>query len=232
MARPKPKRRDRIAKLEDELKERDQRIRDLRNDLNKADALVGEMREHVQDANALIESWIESFDMQKTDKGLWEWSDNVIGGDYCSKYIELMRQWNRFVPEYNAIVTASPRNVGRPLAASDAQRDAVLNLRKSGMSLRGIAEETSLGLQTVRTIIDQPERRDRTTRKYLERITDRPTEVRWRARKRTRDSLPKRINMALENGRDLAKRAGGGKSQFETVRKHVEKPLARPRGVT
>jgi hypothetical protein len=114
------------------------------------------------------------------------------------------------VPNYNAIITASPRNVGRPLAASDAQRAQVLKLRKQGMSLRGICDETNLGLQTVRTIVDQGERRDRTTRKHLERIAiDRTAEVRWRARKRTRDSLPKRINETLANGRELVKAAKG-----------------------
>ena len=38
--------------------------------------------------------------------------------------------WNRFVPDYNAIV--APRNVGRPLAASEAQVATVLKLHKAG----------------------------------------------------------------------------------------------------
>jgi hypothetical protein len=69
----------------------------------------------------------------------------------------------------------------------------VLKLHKAGGSLRGIAEDTSLGLATVRTIVSQKNGTDRTTVKHLERIDpDRAAAARWRARKRTRDALPKR----------------------------------------
>jgi lambda repressor-like predicted transcriptional regulator len=57
------------------------------------------------------------------------------------------------MPEYNA--AARPRNVGWPLAASDTQRDTVLKLRKRGLALRALGEETNLGVNAVRTIIDQ-----------------------------------------------------------------------------
>jgi DNA invertase Pin-like site-specific DNA recombinase len=40
-------------------------------------------------------------------------------------------------------------------AASEAQIKTVRELRRRAVSLRGIAEETSLGLQTVRSILDQ-----------------------------------------------------------------------------
>jgi hypothetical protein len=99
-------------------------------------------------------------------------------------------------------------------AVSDGRAFRALHERfKGGMSLRGIVEETSLGFQTVRTIVAQGEQRDRTTQKHrgrLERIAvDRTAEVRWRARKRTRDGLPKRINESLTKGRDLVKAAKG-----------------------
>ena len=124
------------------------------------------------------------------------------------KHNALVREWNRFVPEYNAMVR--PRNVGRPLAASDAQVAEVLKLHKAGGSLRGIAEDTSLGLATVRTIVSQKDGTDRTTVKHLERIApDRAAAARWRARKRTRDALPKRINETLAKGRELVKEAKG-----------------------
>jgi lambda repressor-like predicted transcriptional regulator len=48
--------------------------------------------------------------------------------------------------------------------------ESVLNLRKRGLSLRAIAEETGLGLQAGRTIVDQEDERDRTTAKYLRRV--------------------------------------------------------------
>jgi hypothetical protein len=53
------------------------------------------------------------------------------------EYNELARKWNYKILGGQA--------VGRPLAASEAQ----IALRDAGMSLRTIAEETSLGLNTV-----------------------------------------------------------------------------------
>jgi DNA invertase Pin-like site-specific DNA recombinase len=54
---------------------------------------------------------------------------------------------------------------GRPIAASDAQQIAVRKMRKAGASLRKIARDTSLGLQTVRTILGQPAGKDRTLKR-------------------------------------------------------------------
>jgi hypothetical protein len=207
--RSKPAAHDRSAELEDELKQRDDRIRDLRADLDKADALISKMREHVEDCSAQTESWIEAFDMVQDDDGAWKWSDAFVGGqEWFEKYQVLLRKWNQFVPEWNAHVR--PRNVGRPLAASEAQVAEVLKLHKAGGSLRGIAEDTSLGLATVRTIVAQRDGTDRTTVKHLQRIDpDRAAAARWRARKRTRDALPKRINETLAKGRELVKEAKG-----------------------
>jgi hypothetical protein len=51
--------------------------------------------------------------------------------------------------------------------------------------LRGIAEDTSLGLRTVRTVVNQRDGTDRTTIKRLERIDpDRARERRWQAKPR------------------------------------------------
>ena len=199
---PKPAARDRITA-------RDARIRELRADLDKMDALVGKMREQVEDCDAQIEFWIEAFDMVQNDDGAWKWSASFVEGqEWFEKYQALLRKWNQFVPEWNAF--ARPRNVGRPLAASEAQVAEVLKLHKAGGSLRGIAEDTSLGLATVRTIVAQRNGTDRTTVKHLERIDpDRAAAARWRARKRTRDALPKRINEALAKGRVLVKEAKG-----------------------
>src|SRR5262245_10896224 len=75
----------------------------------------------------------------------WEpWWD--AHNDLVDRYNECVRDWNRHVVK---------QNVGRPLAASEAQCVQVLKLHKAGQSLRAIAEETSLGLRTVRTIVEQ-----------------------------------------------------------------------------
>jgi len=146
----------RIGELEDELKQRDARIRELRADLNKAEALVSEEREHVEDADRLIDSWIEAFDMTLDDQtGKWTfapWVDNAVAAR--DAYNGLVKKWNRHVTTFNNTVVR--RNVGRPLAASEAQVAMVRKLSKAGKSLRAIQEETSLGFQTVRTIIDRP----------------------------------------------------------------------------
>src|SRR5262245_14092720 len=93
---------------------------------------------------------------QRDDDGNWSasaWIDQAL--KMRDDYHAIVRDWNQFVPQYNAVVVPRQRNVGRPLLASDAQVDEVLKLRKAGKSLRTIAEETSLGLRTVCTIVDK-----------------------------------------------------------------------------
>jgi hypothetical protein len=86
----------------------------------------------------------------------------------------------------------------------------VLKLRKEGMPYRLIMDETGLGLQTIRTIIGRKERTDRTTVTRLERLgIDKAELNRTKARKRTRDALPKRINEALDEGAALVTEAKG-----------------------
>lgn len=126
--------------------------------------------------------------------------------EIVSKYETLRHKWNRFVPDYNAVILK--RNVGRPLAASEAQQADVLRRHKRGESLRAIAEDTSLGFQTVRSIIGKQDGTDRTTRKHLERVAFENT-VAGKARKWTRDALPRRLNALLADKRDLLKEAKG-----------------------
>jgi len=198
---------DRIGELEDELKQRDARIRELRNDLNKAEALITEEREHIESANALIDSWIEAFGMTQGEDGKWTFDPWINAGiEARIIYNDLVKKWNRNVTAFNNTVIR--RNVGRPLGASEAQASEVRKRHKRGDSLRAIADETSLGLQTVRTIIDQGNGRDRTTVRHLRRIDPgRFKEEPWRAR--TRTALPKRINETLERGAELVKTAKG-----------------------
>ena len=105
------------------------------------------------------------------------------------------------------------RNVGRPLVASEKQVAEVRRLRREGRSLRGIVDDTSLGLPTVRTIVGQMNGDDRTTQKHrdrLERIEiDRQQIAEWKRERRTGDALPKRVQAALKQGRELAKEARG-----------------------
>jgi hypothetical protein len=200
---------DRIAELEDSLKEKERRLQELKADLDKANNLVERMREHVLDSSDLIDSWIEAFGMELDESGTWTYANWVsVGEMWHDEYVAVVQKWNRFVPEYNA--TVRRRNVGRPLAAGPGQPEIVLRLRKRGLSLRAIAEETSLGLNTVRTIVDQHDRCDRTSIKHLERIRrDMGEERTWQSRKRTRHGLPRRIAALQQQGDELRKEAKG-----------------------
>jgi lambda repressor-like predicted transcriptional regulator len=203
----------RIADLEAAVRDKSDRLQWALNGLDEAHELVAKMREHVEDANAMIDSWIEVFDMKMDEDGTWRWDDSdAWQWEYAAKLSEthrkLMRDWNKFVPVYNA--TISPRYFGRRLEASDAQVDEVRRLRKKGMSLRGIAEATSLSLRTVRTITDRGTDKERTRTNELRREHyDKIGAARFKAQKRGRDELPKRINRLLKDGEELMKAAKG-----------------------
>src|SRR5262245_27378301 len=91
-------------------------------------------------------------------------------------------RWNKYLP----VINGRTQPVGRPLQASEVQVAAVRKLRKAGRSLRWIAEATSLGLNTVRTIVDKVDGTDRTSRKHRDRVErteiDRQQAIRWKLR--------------------------------------------------
>jgi hypothetical protein len=201
----------RIGELEDTLKQRDARIKELKAEVDEQRLLVEEMRQQVIDGNELIDSWIEGFGMVLNDDGKYEWEQPLIeeAEKIVDEYNELLSKWNKFVPRYNAVI--APRGHGRPLAASEAQEREVLKLHRQRYSLREIVEETGLGIRTVRTVIGKADGTDRTSIKEdkLRRLVlNRDKQATWRARKRVRDGLPKRINVVLKKGGELVKKAG------------------------
>ena len=128
--------------------------------------------------------------------------------EMAEKYYALAQRWNKLIPKYNAIVAS--REIGRPLNASETQCAQVVKLRKAGSSLRDIADDTSLSLRTVRTILGRADRTDRTSIKRLQKVDpDRAALISSRARKRTRDALPKQITQLLAQGAALIKEAKG-----------------------
>jgi hypothetical protein len=199
---------ERIAELEAQLKQRDAKIKELTKERNEAYELVVEMGEHTKDHDRVIEQWIEVFEMQQDDRGKWifdpeysEWWDK--DARLHDEYMKLIQKWNKLVPRYNAMV--NPKPIGRPLAASDAQQKDVLKRRKAGASLRTIAAATSLSVRTVRSILAQKKR----TNKLRRMEFDRHRAVAYRARLRSRDSLPQRITEQLKAGAELVKAAKG-----------------------
>jgi hypothetical protein len=199
--------------LQGKLEERDRRIAELKDELERERDLSYRLGEQVRESCYVIDSWKYAFDMVLNDEGMWVWTRDFVEGDeWFVKYRDLLKKWNQIVPEYNARVAPAYRNVGRPLAASAAQEDRVRDLHKQGKSLRWIAEETNLGLHTVRTIVGRINGTDRTTLKHLKRIDpERAKQRAWEARSRTRKHLPKRIHELRRNGDQLLKEAKGSK---------------------
>lgn len=200
----------RIADLEVELRQRDDKIKELTSERDEALELVNQCREQVEDAERLLEQWKEAFEMTQNDDGLWtiEPSMTVLLDRYnalAEQHRKLVREWNKFVPEYNAKV--APREMGRPTAASDAQRADVRKRRKGRQSLRAIATATGLGLSTVRTIV--ADRARKRTNHIRRQQMDRARAAAYRARKRATDGLPKRIGELQKNGEALIKAAKG-----------------------
>jgi DNA-binding CsgD family transcriptional regulator len=201
---------DHIAELQNALEQRERRLQELKADLDKANDLIRRQDKHVRACAETIEVWKAAFEMKLRADGVWVWNESVVAGDkWHDRYIGLVRKWNRNVADFNATMVRR-RNVGRPLAASDAQQQTVTKLRAAGKSLRAIARQTGLGLTTVRTILDQRHRRDRASLKPLERIGQDMVEERaWRFRRRTRRSLPRQINALRQQGDELRNEAKG-----------------------
>jgi hypothetical protein len=146
-----------------------------------------------------VGNWL--FDPEQSE--LWERHNTLM-----TDHQKLIRQWNKFVGEYNAVV--SPRERGRPIAASAAQQADVTKRRKSGQTLRAIAATTGLGLRTVCTILDKTKRRDRTAKRtnLLRRQQFDPHRAAdYRAKKRMRENLPQQISDQPKTGAALVKAA-------------------------
>lgn len=189
----------------DQLRSRDREIAELRREKDELTDIIRRFDEYVEDYNGVLEAWRDTFDMEMTDGGARTWKP--FWDEYKAlfdRYGALVRRWNRLIPLVNT------QDVGRPLAASDAQVATVTKMHKAGKSLRFIASETGLGLSTVRTIVGRINRTDRTTRKRWERIViDRTEHAHFKSRKRTGDTLPRRAQRVVETGQELVKEAKG-----------------------
>jgi hypothetical protein len=204
-----------IQRLKGEIEHRDYRIKQLIEERDAERKLASDMREHIEKANELIEdktrlieSWIECFNMTLTEKG-WDWSDYIKANDeFQDKYSKLLNDWNRWCGAFNDAQAGLRQPVGRPLGASESQVAEVLKMRSQGAAYHDIADETSLSMRTVRTIITRDSRTDRTTRRHaeLQKIpVDRKEQIRHRARRRTRDTIPARVNQFLKASGELVK---------------------------
>src|SRR6516225_8306035 len=119
MAQSKTDPEHRIGELEDEIKHKDRRIEELRQEIDEQRELIQRLREHAEDYANVFEQWKELFEMTMTDKGTYTWGpwwDNH--NKLIDDYNDLVRRWNKYLPLINSDIK---RNVGRPLAASEAQ---------------------------------------------------------------------------------------------------------------
>jgi hypothetical protein len=196
----------RIGTLKDEIKHRDRRIEELRREIDEDRDLIKRMREHAEHYVNCLESWKEAYGLGQTENGGWSNAPFLKEhDDLVAKYNELVREWNKYLP----LINGRRQNVGRPLAASETQQATVLKLRKAGRSLRGIVEDTSLGFNTVRTIISKKNGTDRTTEKHRGRIDASGYLIDFKRRKRAGEHLPKRAQTVVEEGRALITEAKG-----------------------
>ena len=224
------------GELQDELKARDRRIG---GEIDEQRDLISRLRENVEDVGNTIERWCEAFDMVQNDDGTWGWGPYVREAQECKIELEWRREeHNALVQKHNALVKKwnmkmlGGNPVGRPLAASEAQIMQVLQLRNAGTSLRGIADETNLGLNTVRTIIDKKHHAGRVARRARTLMRKRgndPEAIGWeheeweierkpyarqkaskfKRQKHTIDALPKQVQRVIEEGQALIKEAKG-----------------------
>jgi hypothetical protein len=200
----------RIAELEDALKEAKRRNDDLRREVNDQNALITELREETEDLRDTLARFKDTFDLVPDTE-----PDTVTNGPLIDRLNETQSKYRALIESYNKLVRfvrarVWPQPMGRPLAASKAQRQRILALHKTGHSLRGIAEETNLGLQTVRTVIDKKDRVDRTTLDRWERIApDMRMERDRRRREKDVRALRQSIPVQLERADELIKQAKG-----------------------
>lgn len=186
----------------------------MRRERDEALELVSAMREHSKEIDDLLEGWIDVFEMQQDERGIWMF-DNQTGlfnehQQLLDDHRKLIGEWNKMVSRYNA--TVQPQDRGRPLAASDAQAAKVKELRRAGQSLRAIASETGLSLRTVRTVLDNAQGKSRDTAKKAEIRRKEFSRLRgaaFRARKRKLESLPKELARLQKSSSKLDKEARG-----------------------
>ena len=186
-----------LADAERELKWRAERIDELKSELDKDRDLIRRFNEWAHDNTSFVESFIATW-----GEGTDEYNKLV------DKYEDLRARFNKLVGRYNRyIVVVQP--IGRPLAASEAQEQDVLKRRKAGGSLRGIAEEMSLSLRTVRTIVGRADRTDRTTTKRKLKLGIEPKPASELARRRGLNAMPRRVTGLLKDKDELVKEAKG-----------------------
>lgn len=191
-----------------------ERLAEARREKDEALDLLNEMRESLQQSSDVIDSWIEVFEMQQDERGVWIYDSQQSlwqeHDDLLKEHARLTRDWNKFVARYNA--TISPKDPGRPLAASDDQIKRVHALRAASTSLRVISQETGVGLRTVRTILDNAAGKGRTAERKAElrkREFNRLRAAAFRARKRKLNALPQQIHEMQKHRDELQKAARG-----------------------
>ena len=198
-----------IVDLERELKFRDRRINELKSEIDGLRQVVRDMEEWVKERDAYLEDFITTFGLDLDNDGFYR------NGDFIRRHQQLFDDYNALVTRQNKLVRrfnaniASVQPVGRPIAASDAQQDRVLKLRRAGRSSRWIAEEIGLSRRTVTTVIEKSDGTDRTTSKRRVRLGLEPKRNDWRQAAIT--NLPRRATGLRKEAKKLLKEARDGR---------------------
>jgi hypothetical protein len=206
---PAPPPDEQIAGLTTRLEAAEAKLKEVTRERDEALELVTEMRQQVEDVGTMIDNWVDVFELEKNGAGVWVFNRRQSDlweahGVVLAENRRLIREWNRLVPEYNAVI--APRTIGRPAAASAAQAREVKRRRRKGESLRAIAKATLLGVRVVRTILEAKEKRTTAMRR---RVFDKARAAAYRVRVRQREAIPGEVTRLEKEGAQLVKRAKG-----------------------
>ena len=106
---------EKLLEYEFEAKDPSNRIAFLKGENDELAKAIAEQSELLEDSRAQIEQWIDAFKMEQNANGNWDYAPWMTEQDeWAEKFFELRKQWNKFVPEYNAVVAPKRRNFGRP----------------------------------------------------------------------------------------------------------------------
>src|SRR4051812_26781667 len=100
---------ERIADLERELRQCDGKITELKTEHGEMLEIMRRMREHAEDHDRLLDQWIDVFQMSQDDTGTFNFDPDQ--SELWQRHVELwhkrealVKQWNKFVPIYNATI--------------------------------------------------------------------------------------------------------------------------------
>jgi hypothetical protein len=203
---------DDVGVLQDNLRHLRKMLQANQQEIDALRAIVASMKVQLEEEGELRQQWIDVFDMYRDpESGKWVYSDQKQHDQLMSlsdDYLKLIKDWNKFVPRYNAWVREMPdKPRGRPLGATEDQVARVRQLRAEGYSYAGIVSRTDLSLRTVRTIVTGPAKEKAERQELVRLILNKEAAARYRSRNKGRERIAKEIDRLEKKSDELIKAA-------------------------